>query len=98
MNKIKIILVVMAVVSASCTSQNKGPEIKTAPALEEAQNDTTVSNKSLIALANDKDPVCGMPVNSADVTDTTLYDGKVYGFCSEGCKDDFLKSPKDYIK
>ena len=41
---------------------------------------------------NRKDPNCGMPV-TAGIEDTVHYNGKVYGFCSEECKDAFLKNP-----
>jgi YHS domain-containing protein len=41
---------------------------------------------------NKKDPSCGMPV-TAGIEDTVHYNGKVYGFCSEECKQAFLKNP-----
>jgi YHS domain-containing protein len=41
---------------------------------------------------NKKDPSCGMPM-SAGIEDTAHYNGKVYGFCSEECKQQFLKNP-----
>lgn len=42
-----------------------------------------------------KDPACGMPLK-AGLMDTTTYDGKLYGFCSQDCKNEFLKDPKGY--
>jgi YHS domain-containing protein len=45
---------------------------------------------------NKKDPTCGMPV-TAGISDTAHYDNKVLGFCSEGCKEEFLKNPKANI-
>jgi len=45
---------------------------------------------------NKKDPTCGMPV-TAGISDTAHYDNKVLGFCSEGCKEAFLKNPKANI-
>jgi YHS domain-containing protein len=42
---------------------------------------------------NKKDPTCGMPV-TAGISDTAHYDNKVLGFCSAGCKEEFLKNPK----
>ncbi len=45
---------------------------------------------------NKKDFVCGMPI-TAGIADTVHYNGKVYGFCSTGCKDEFLKNPSAYI-
>ncbi len=46
---------------------------------------------------NKKDPYCGMPV-TAGITDTVHYKGKVYGFCSDECKQLFLKDPVDTCK
>ena len=45
---------------------------------------------------NKKDPTCGMPV-TAGISDTAHYDNKVFGFCSAGCKEEFLKNPKANI-
>ncbi|MBZ4190538.1 DJ-1/PfpI family protein [Niabella beijingensis] len=49
-----------------------------------------------IKFDNPKDLVCGMPV-TAGVADTAHYKGKVYGFCSKGCKDAFVKDPALYV-
>lgn len=45
---------------------------------------------------NTKDPLCGMPLTGG-VSDTAHYQGKVYGFCSDGCKKEFLKNPASYL-
>ena len=45
---------------------------------------------------NKKDPTCGMPV-TAGISDTAHYENKVLGFCSAGCKEEFLKNPKANI-
>lgn len=45
---------------------------------------------------NPKDLVCRMPL-SAGVGDTAQYNGKLYGFCSRGCKDEFRKNPSAYV-
>ena len=44
----------------------------------------------------DKDPSCGMPLH-AGLLDSTVYKGKLYGFCSKECKEAFLKDPDSYI-
>jgi len=36
------------------------------------------------------DPVCGMDLRD-HIGDTTLINGKLYGFCNPGCKKTFLK-------
>lgn len=45
---------------------------------------------------NTKDFICGMPI-AAGVADTVNYNGKVYGFCSTGCKAAFKKNPVAYL-
>lgn len=37
-----------------------------------------------------QDPVCGMDIRE-HFADTTLINGKLYGFCSAYCKKEFLK-------
>lgn len=66
---------------------------------EETPAAVKVDLKSVIKeeqLASKKDPVCGMPVYKF-LEDTTLYKGNIYGFCGQGCKDDFLKNPETYL-
>jgi YHS domain-containing protein len=46
---------------------------------------------------NKKDPNCGMPV-TAGIADTIHFKGKVYGFCSDECRDAFLKNPDALVK
>lgn len=48
-------------------------------------------------LATKTDPVCGMALKQGEVGDTASYNGKIYGFCGTGCKDDFMKSPTQYV-
>jgi len=48
-------------------------------------------------VVNKIDLSCGMPL-TAGIEDTCHYNGKVYGFCSKECKDDFLKNPAGAIK
>lgn len=45
---------------------------------------------------NVKDLTCGMPL-TAGVMDTAHYKGKLYGFCSKECKNEFLKNPAAYL-
>jgi YHS domain-containing protein len=47
---------------------------------------------TLAMVDNKKDPSCGMPL-TAGIGDTVHYNGKVYGFCSDECKQIFLKNP-----
>jgi YHS domain-containing protein len=48
-------------------------------------------------LAQKTDPVCDMDVTK-EQADTATYNGKLYGFCGTGCKEEFLKAPQDYLK
>ena len=43
------------------------------------------------------DPVCGMETDTKS-TEKTEYEGKTYYFCSEECKEQFLKEPGKYGK
>jgi Cu+-exporting ATPase len=43
-----------------------------------------------------KDPVCGMMVDPG-TSRTETYGGKVYGFCSESCRQKFHADPTSYV-
>ncbi|MBI5870984.1 MAG: ATP-binding cassette domain-containing protein [Actinobacteria bacterium] len=43
-----------------------------------------------------RDPVCGMQMELKDVVYTTTYQGHVYHFDREKCRQDFLKDPERY--
>jgi len=43
-----------------------------------------------------KDPVCKMPVSQLTAATTYEHEGKMYYFCSEGCRDEFKRTPKKY--
>jgi Cu+-exporting ATPase len=43
------------------------------------------------------DPVCGMDVDPK-VSPREEYQGKMFYFCSEGCEEDFKKSPAAYVR
>jgi len=50
-----------------------------------------------ILLGYTNDPVCEMPVKNSSIEDTTLFKGKIIGFCNKGCKDEFVKAPENYV-
>ena len=50
----------------------------------------------LIPPTKDKDPVCGMIVETAKAK-TSVYAGRLYYFCSTSCRDKFEASPVSYI-
>lgn len=78
---------------ASCGNQEAGKNLDA--------NVAAITNVDTIKYTpamvdNKRDPSCGMPV-SAGIGDTVHYKGKVLGFCSKECKDDFLKDPEKNI-
>jgi YHS domain-containing protein len=47
---------------------------------------------------NEVDLVCGTVLNSVAVVETSMLEGKAYGFCSKSCKETFEGNPKKYIE
>ncbi|NOZ69611.1 MAG: YHS domain-containing protein [Deferribacteres bacterium] len=43
-----------------------------------------------------RDPICNMEVDEGKGI-TTEYDGEIYYFCSEGCRDKFLKEKSSKV-
>jgi YHS domain-containing protein len=69
----------------------------TNPAQEVIQHATFAQpDFSKINFAVAKDLSCGMPLR-AGINDTAHYKGKIYGFCSNECKEKFLKNPENYL-
>jgi YHS domain-containing protein len=46
----------------------------------------------------EKDPVCGMQVDSNKVKDKSQYQGKTYYFCCAQCKQKFDSEPQQYAQ
>lgn len=44
-----------------------------------------------------EDPVCGMQINIDTAPAKTEFDGEIYYFCSEGCKEVFDRNPSKYL-
>ncbi len=44
------------------------------------------------------DPVCGMKIKKEDAKFTLVHNDKTYYFCTEECKDKFVKAPGNYIR
>ncbi|HTQ65313.1 MAG TPA: YHS domain-containing protein [Puia sp.] len=68
------------------------------PAAKVSRDSTETKKDRLLKLdlALRKDPACGMPL-TAGLEDTVHYKGKLYGFCSEECKKQFLQNPEAYL-
>ena len=75
-------------VSASMNSQQKTLQTSS------PKKQTTTKKMKIV---NVIDPICDMKTNE-NTTETVLYKGKLYGFCSKHCKTEFTKSPENYLK
>jgi YHS domain-containing protein len=82
---------------------NQKPQAETTEAGSKGADTLTVKTEpvkvtyTVAMVDNKKDPNCGMPV-TAGIADTVHYNGKVYGFCSDECKQAFLKNPGELAK
>ena len=48
-------------------------------------------------MAQVKDPVCGMMIDSNSAAGNSDYQGTRYYFCSTDCKEEFDEHPADYV-
>lgn len=87
-------ILIMWIIGAVACNQNP-PKQMASPAFNNA--DSPKPKFTLAMVDNKKDPSCGMPV-SAGIADTAHFKGKVYGFCSDECKQQFLKNPDSLMK
>jgi YHS domain-containing protein len=91
----KFIFITLVIFATAACNNQRSAETKTSPA------DSTlkaVKAKYTVNMVDNKiDLSCGMPL-TAGIEDTCHYNGKVYGFCSKECKDEFLKNPAGAIK
>jgi YHS domain-containing protein len=91
----KLLIVILVAVAYSCNQpKSVMPEKKMETVA--ATKDSAVTDLTKLNFAVKKDLSCGMPT-SAGVSDTITYKGKLYGFCSAECKEDFLKDPEGHL-
>ena len=76
---------------SSCDHLMKGETKSTAPVPKK------IIDIPLASFAMKIDPSCQMPLKKGEISDTTTYQGKLYGFCGTGCKEEFLKNPGQYL-
>jgi len=76
---------------SSCDNLFKGETKSMAPAPKK------IIDIPVTSLAIKSDPVCGMPMKQGEIADTATYQGKIYGFCGSGCKEEFVKAPNQYL-
>ncbi len=91
MKKILVISILLAACSSHTQQQTTVDNTK-----DSVSTDAPVNKFANINFASKKDLGCGMPL-SAGIEDTAHYKGKIYGFCSKECKEDFLKDPEGHI-
>lgn len=90
-----IVLALFAVIS--CNTNNTKPVVSTPiTAPRKIIVDAVRVKYTASMVANKKDFACGMPV-TAGIEDTCHYKGKVFGFCSKECMDEFLKKPESFL-
>jgi len=82
----------ISILLSACTFTTKTSEDKMTSAT------TSKQLIKLSVLSDSKDYVCGMTLSEGNIADTMQYDGKVYGFCSSACKEEFSKDPSASIK
>jgi YHS domain-containing protein len=44
-----------------------------------------------------RDPVCGMAVSAKEAAPVMSYEGATYRFCSDGCREQFVRNPTHYV-
>jgi YHS domain-containing protein len=94
-------LIIISLIFTACHQNPKSVENDAAssPTTDtmSVKADSTKPKFTVAMVDNKKDPNCGMPV-TAGIADTVHYKGKVYGFCSDECRDAFLKNPDVLVK
>jgi len=90
MKYIWLLLSIVLFIAVGCQKESKEAATKQAPA-------TQALDITADMLAITVDPNCGMDLRKAAIKDTTVYQGKLYGFCSAGCKTAFLKNPEEKL-
>ena len=86
-------IIYSALITALLACNNNKEEKVTADTIATMQHHTveTKHDFSGISFASAKDTTCHMPL-TAGISDTAVVDGKVYGFCSTECKEEFIKT------
>ena len=95
MKKLSLILSIFFL-AAACNNAAKQDKATTGHEGHMQQEQPAAPKFTADMVDNKKDFACGMPV-TAGISDTLHYEGKVYGFCSKECKDEFMKDPKGYL-
>ena len=95
MKKLFPVIILLTTIVA-CNTAKQEDRVQDATKTETETTMATEAKYSPDMVSNRMDPACGMPV-TAGINDTTHYNGKVLGFCSEECKETFQKDPATLI-
>lgn len=85
-----VVFLTFVIVGTSCEQAARKPENKAVPVEKMMQKSETQITIDPSVLVSDKDTICGMNLKDG-IADTLHYEGKIYGFCSPGCKATFQK-------
>lgn len=98
MNSIKYTCLILSIglTIVSCDKKKEDTQNNDFEVKHISHEEMKAATKLDIAVVNDVDPICGMNTKE-HLGDTVTYKGKVYGFCSTMCKEEFLKDPKKHI-
>jgi YHS domain-containing protein len=64
---------------------------------ESDSGSAAAGGSQLLSADRDVDPVCGMTVDKASAK-TAIYEGQVYYFCSQSCREQFEAAPAIYAR
>ncbi|MDX2002402.1 MAG: YHS domain-containing protein [Chitinophagales bacterium] len=87
----KLLIILSTIFLWTITACNTGNEMKSEGAAK------TEINVTPDQLASKVDPICDMDVTQSKITDTAQYNGGIYAFCSDHCKEEFKKDPEKYL-
>ncbi|WP_281638188.1 YHS domain-containing protein [Flavobacterium marginilacus] len=87
----KLFLIICIAILWSCNKKEKNV-VKESTTVIEPKNPL-----NQLKYDNKIDFYCKMDITKYGVSDTTHYKGKLYGFCSTMCKNEFLMKPEEYL-
>lgn len=94
----KITYAIVLIIFTACNAGDKGNIHNKETNVMQMPAETSKRGFEGIRFASKRDTICHMPVNNETAADTLVLDGKVYGFCSKECKEDFAKILKEQNK
>lgn len=90
MKYLPVTITVLTLALAACSSPQPEQKAIPAPVAAAATDSSTTINIPLENLAMTTDTICGMSLTDG-IGDTLNTEGKIYGFCSTGCKESFAE-------